>query len=56
MESLLKNYFTAHYGLPVSTVQHISATTTVNYFELNDDAVLIYNTIGDGIAKYRNLA
>lgn len=54
MEILLKNDFTAHYGLPTSTVTSISANTIANYFELNDDATLIHTIVGNGIAKYSN--
>jgi len=54
METLLKNDFTVHYGLPVSSVNTISKQTNVSYFELKDDANLIYTTIGGGIAKYNN--
>lgn len=54
MESLLRNDFTAHYGLPTSTIANISASTIAPYFELKDDNTLIYETIGLGIAKYNN--
>jgi hypothetical protein len=54
METLLKNDFTVHYGLPVSSINNISKQTNITYFELKDDVNLIYTTIGDGIAKYHN--
>ena len=54
METLLKNDFTAHYGLPVATIANMSATTVATYFELKDDNTLIYTVNGQGIAKYSN--
>ncbi|MCW3105954.1 MAG: hypothetical protein JWQ09_460 [Segetibacter sp.] len=54
METLLKNDFTAHYGLPTSAVNNISAQTTSVYFELKDDTTMIYTNQGQGIAKYNN--
>ncbi|HEY9005225.1 MAG TPA: hypothetical protein VIM75_03780 [Ohtaekwangia sp.] len=54
METLLKNDFTTHHNLPLSTVTNISATTSVSYFELKDDATLIYTVSNSGIARYSN--
>jgi hypothetical protein len=57
MENLLKNDFTAHYGLPVSTVTNISMQTNEPYFEIEDDAdreILLHFTVGSGMAKYKN--
>ncbi len=54
MEILLRNDFTTHYGLPVSTIANISATTIANYFELKDDNTIIYTVNGQGTAKYSN--
>ncbi len=55
METLLRNDFTAHYGLPVSIGGNISATTSAIYFELKDDNNLIYTANGQGIAKCNNV-
>jgi hypothetical protein len=54
MEILLKNDFTVHYGLSISTLDNFSMQTNASYFELNDDTSLIYTSSGQGIAKYRN--
>lgn len=57
METLLKNDFTAHYGLPTSVVATISTYTNAPYFEIEDDEqkeILIHLTVGNGMAKYRN--
>ena len=54
METLLRNDFTAHYGLPISTTANITVTTMATYFELKDDSYLIYTVVGQGIAKYKN--
>jgi hypothetical protein len=54
METLLKNDFIKQYRLSVSSVNIISKQTNVSYFELKDDANLIYTTIDGGIAKYNN--
>jgi hypothetical protein len=57
MENLLKNDFTAHYGLPVSTVVNISVRTNTVYFEIEDDEnreVVLHLTVGNGMAKYSN--
>lgn len=55
METLLRNDFTAYYGLPSVTIPNISATTLAPYFELKDDNILIYSVNGEGIAKYSNV-
>ena len=54
METLLRNDFINHYGLPATTIANISAVTTAPYFELKDDNTLIYTVYGQGIAKYSN--
>lgn len=54
MESLLKNELTAYYQLPNTIPPVITATTAADYFELKDDNIIIYNTVGAGIAKYNN--
>jgi hypothetical protein len=58
METLLKNEFTNHYGLPVSTVTNISVNTDAAYFEIEDDEnreIQIHLTLGQGMAKYTNI-
>lgn len=54
METLLRNDFTTHYGLPVSTTPNLSLNTNATYFELKDDVNLVYTVAGDGVAKYNN--
>lgn len=57
MEILLRNDFTAHYGLPISAIANISINTTAQYFEIEDDEhkeTQLYFTVGNGTAKYRN--
>ena len=57
MENLLKNDFTTHYGLPVSTVTAISIHTNAPYFEIEDDEnreLVLHFTVGNGMAKYNN--
>ena len=58
MEILLKNDFTAHYGLPISTISNISQQTNAPYFEIEDDAereIIIHLTAGQGMASYKNI-
>lgn len=55
METLLRNDFTAHHGLPKATITNISANTNAPYFELKDDNILIYTTDSQGVAKYFNV-
>jgi len=57
METLLRNNFTAHYGLPVSTTANISIITTAQYFEIEDDKnreIQLHLTTGNGMAAFRN--
>lgn len=57
MKTLLDNDFTAHYGLPVSTITNISLTTNDPYFEIEDDAqkeTQLHTTVGSGMAAYSN--
>ena len=58
METLLRNDFTAHYGLPISTTAAISISTTAQYFEIEDDAhreTQVHLIPGSGMAAYRNI-
>ncbi|HMT73127.1 MAG TPA: hypothetical protein PKA77_03610 [Chitinophagaceae bacterium] len=57
METLLRNDFTAHYGLPTSTTANISISTTAQYFEIEDDEhreTRLHLIAGSGMAAYRN--
>jgi hypothetical protein len=57
METLLKQNFTAHYNLPISTINNISKQTSAQYFEIEDDSnreTQIYNSQNNGTAIYRN--
>lgn len=57
METLLRNDFSAHYGLPNSTTANISIATTAQYFEIEDDEnreILLHLTTGNGMAAFRN--
>lgn len=58
METLLRNDFTAHYGLPISVTANISITTTAQYFEIEDDEhkeTQLHLAVGSGMATYRNI-
>jgi hypothetical protein len=57
METLLRNDFTTHYGLPVSTTPNLSLNTEETYFEIEDDAARetqLHLVAGMGMAAYRN--
>lgn len=57
MESLLKNDFTTHYGLPVAVIPNLSIETDAAYFEIEDDInkeTILHFTSGKGMAIYRN--
>ena len=58
METLLRNDFTAHYGLPISATTNISISTTASYFEVEDDEhkeTQLHVMAGSGMAAYRNI-
>jgi hypothetical protein len=58
MENLLRNDFTAHYGLPVSMVADISVLTDAIYFEIEDDEnreIALHFSANLGVAKYKNV-
>lgn len=57
METLLRNNFTAHYGLSVSATPNIALSTTAQYFEIEDDEyreTQLHSIVGSGMAAYRN--
>jgi hypothetical protein len=57
METLLRNDFTAHYGLPISVTADIRISTTAPYFEIEDDEqkeTQLHFIAGSGMAAYRN--
>lgn len=54
MENLLRNNYTAYYGLPKCTCGKFSTSTNASYFELNDDSIIIYQDRDSGVAKYSN--
>lgn len=58
METLLRNDFTTHYGLPISATANISISTTAQYFEIEDDEhreTQLRLIAGSGMATYRNV-
>jgi hypothetical protein len=57
MEDLLRNDFTAHYGLPVCTEPNLVIQTIEPYFEIEDTAareIAIHTTVGRGMARFSN--
>jgi hypothetical protein len=57
MENLLRNDFTAHYGLPTCTTSNLSITTRAPYFELEDTAskhIQLHTVRNQGTAKFAN--
>lgn len=57
MENLLRNDFTAHYGLPVCTEPNLVIETDELYFEIEDTfarEIVIHTTIGEGMARFSN--
>jgi len=59
METLLRNDFTAHYGLPTSTTANICISSTAQYFEIEDDEhreTQLHLIAGSGMAAYRNIS
>ncbi|OAV65332.1 hypothetical protein Barb6_02906 [Bacteroidales bacterium Barb6] len=58
MENLLKNEFTVHYGLPVSTITDITKNTDELYFEIEDNKdsknTVLHTTLHSGEARYFN--
>jgi len=57
MENLLKNDFTAHYGLSACIAQDLVIQTNEPYFELEDTPkkdIVLYIKIGAGTARFSN--
>ncbi|GHU90348.1 hypothetical protein FACS1894155_08600 [Bacteroidia bacterium] len=58
MENLLKNEFTTHYALPVSTIADITINTNELYFEIEDNRdsenIVLHTTPHNGEARYYN--
>jgi len=55
MEALLRNDFTSHYGIPVSTTADISQSTTERYFEIEDIGIHVLHFVeGRGMAAFKN--
>lgn len=59
MENLLRNDFTAYYGLPTCTESGLIIETAVAYFEIEDTdekEIMIHTVKGQGIARFSNSA
>lgn len=57
MVDLLRNDFTAHYGLPVCVEPNLVIQTSETYFEIEDTAtkvITIHTIIGRGVARFVN--
>lgn len=57
MESLLRNDFTAHYGLPICTKTNLVFVTDEPYFEVEDTVtreIAIHTVVGQGMARFAN--
>lgn len=57
MENLLRNDFTAHYGLPICTETNLVIETNELYFEIEDTLerqIVIHTAIGQGMARFSN--
>jgi hypothetical protein len=57
MEDLLRNDFTAHYGLPVCNEPNLVIQTNETYFEIEDTVtqeIAIHTKNGDGMARFSN--
>lgn len=57
MEALLRNSFTAHYGLPVCTEPNLVLATNDSYFEIEDTAareIVLHTIPGHGMARFSN--
>jgi len=54
VNTLLTTQFIAHYALTGSIATAPFKETKATYFELKDDATLIYYNVGDGIAPHKN--
>jgi hypothetical protein len=57
MEALLRNDFTAHYGLPVCMEPNLVIQTNETYFEIEDTLtreIVLHTIIGEGMARFSN--
>ena len=57
METLLRNDFTVHYGLPISLITNIRKQTDAAYFEIEDDTnreTQLFTSVNNGTALYNN--
>jgi hypothetical protein len=57
MEDLLRNDFTAHYGLPVCIEPNLVIQTSETYFEIEDTVtreIALHTINGDGMARFSN--
>jgi hypothetical protein len=57
MEDLLRNDFTAHYGLPVCAETNLATVTGESYFEIEDrftDGIELHVKRGQGMARFSN--
>ncbi|MCC5944570.1 MAG: hypothetical protein JJT94_06510 [Bernardetiaceae bacterium] len=57
MEDLLRNDFTAHYGIPVCTEPNLVIQTSETYFEIEDTTtkeITLHRTDGEGMARFSN--
>ena len=57
MEDLLRNNYTAHYGLPVCTEPNLVIQTNETYFEIEDTVTretALHTINGDGMARFSN--
>lgn len=57
MEALLRNDFTAHYGLPVCIEPNLAIQTNETYFEIEDTVtreIAIHTINGVGMARFSN--
>jgi hypothetical protein len=57
MEDLLRNDFTAHYGLPVCVEPNLVIQTKETYFEIEDTAsreLVLHTVFGNGMARFVN--
>lgn len=57
MEDLLRNDYTAHYGLPTCIETNLAIQTSETYFEIEDTAtreIALHTINGDGMARFSN--
>lgn len=57
MEDLLRNEYTAHYGLPVCNEPNLVIQTNETYFEIEDTEakeIVLHTLVGQGMARFSN--